>query len=205
MQAQSARLHGYNLSAHWSFCVHCQHLSHSERRKFGLTSPAVQAPQILPTVETMAEVSTLSGWVSPRRRGPIRPVTGRPSLAPPFLYPLRRAPPLRSGYRRLTATERVGLTLLSNVEMRMGRLRPIVRRVMVPPSTMMAVVEPTRVPFWRRPVSTFGRLPMTDLNHERSLAFSLPSSARPPPDWCSQIEAVVPEASYVGLLLRMSG
>jgi len=57
----------------------------------------------------------------------------------------------------------VGLTLLSDVETRMVRLRPIVRRVMVPPSTMMAIVDPTRVPFWRQPVSTFGRLPMTDL------------------------------------------
>jgi len=47
-----------------------------------------------------------------------------------------------------------GLTLLSDVEMRMERLRPIVRRVLVPPSSMMALDDPTRVPFWRRPVST---------------------------------------------------
>jgi hypothetical protein len=87
----------------------------------------------------------------------------------------------------------------------MGRLRPIVRRVFVPPSSVLAADEPTRVPFWLRPVSTFGRLPMTDLNHGRSRAFSLPSSAGPLPDWCFQIEAVVPEASHVGLLLGMSG
>ena len=99
----------------------------------------------------------------------------------------------------------MGLTLLSNVERRMGRLRPIVRRVFVPPSSVLAADEPTRVPFWLRPVSTFGRLPMTDLNHGRSHAFSLPSSAGPLPDWCFQIEAVVPEASHVGLLLGMSG
>ena len=87
----------------------------------------------------------------------------------------------------------------------MGRLRPIVRRELMSPSSVLAADDPPRVPFWRRPVSTFGRLPMTDLNIGRSLAFSLPSSAGPLPGWCSQIEAVVPEASYVGLLLRMSG
>lgn len=87
----------------------------------------------------------------------------------------------------------------------MGRLRPIVRRVVVPPSSRVPLDEPTRVPFWLRPVSTFGRLSMTDLNNGRLLAFSLPSSAGPPPGWCSQIEAVVPEASHVELLLRMSG
>ena len=115
------------------------------------------------------------------------------------------SPPLRSGYRRLAATGRMGLTLLSNGEKRMGRLRPIVRQVMLPPSPRVPIGDPTRVPFWRRPVSTFGRFWMTDLNHGRSLAFSHPSSAGPPPDWCSQIVAVVPGASHVGSLLRMSG
>ncbi len=81
----------------------------------------------------------------------------------------------------------------------------MVRRVVVPPSSMLTLDDPTRVPFWLRPDSTFGRLPMTDLDDGRSHAFSLPSSAGPPPDWCSQIEAVVPEASHVGLLLRTSG
>src|SRR3954468_11546829 len=125
----------------------------------------------------MAEVSPLSGRVSPRHRGPIRPITGRLSLAPPLLYPLRHPPPLRSGYRRLAATGRVGLTLLSNGERRMGRLRPIVRRVLVPPSSRVPTDEPTRMPFWLRPISTFGRFSMTDLNHGRSLAFSHSSSA----------------------------
>ncbi len=87
----------------------------------------------------------------------------------------------------------------------MERLRPIVRRVLVPPSSVLTPDDPTRVPFWRRPDSTFGRLPMTDLNNGRSLTFSLPSSAGPPPDRCFQIVAVVPRASHVGLLLRTSG
>jgi hypothetical protein len=59
----------------------------------------------------------------------------------------------------------------------MGRLRPPVRRVTVPPSPMSALDEPTRMPFWLRSVSTFGRLMITDLNNGRSLPFSLPSSA----------------------------
>ena len=69
----------------------------------------------------------------------------------------------------------------------MGRLRPIVRRELMSPSSVLAADDPTRVPFWRRPVSTFGRLRMTDLDNGRSLAFSLPSSAGPPPEWCSQM------------------
>ena len=122
-----------------------------------------------------------------------------------FRHPLPPppSPSLRSEYR--LAAGRVGLTLLSNVERRMGRLRPIVRRVMMPPSSKVPIDDPTRMPFWRRPVSTFGRFSMTDLDHGRSLAFSLPSSAGPPPEWCSRIVAVVPGASHGGLLLRMSG
>src|SRR3954467_4407901 len=58
-----------------------------------LTSPAIQALHVFPTVETMAEVCTLSGRVCPRHRGPARPFTGRPSLAPPLLYPLRHPLP----------------------------------------------------------------------------------------------------------------
>src|SRR3954468_4396853 len=151
----------------------------------------------------MAEVCTLSGRVSPRHRGPVHPVTGWPSLSPPFLYPLRRLLPC--GRNTARRAGRMGLTLLSDREKRMGRLRPVVRRVLMSPSSALTTDDPTRVPFWRRPVSTFGRLPMTDLDNRRSLAFSLPSSAGPPPDRCSRIVAVVPEASHVGLLLRMSG
>jgi hypothetical protein len=58
---------------------------------------------------------------------------------------------------------------------------------MVPPSSRVPIDDPTRVPFWLRPVSTFGRFWMTDLNNGRSLAFSHSSSAGPPPDWCSQM------------------
>ena len=168
-----------------------------------LTSPTAVAAPSLRFRRDPSEVCTLSGWVCPALAGPICFITKQHSLSPTLLYPLRRPPSLRSGYRLVAG--RVGLTLLSNVEMRMGRLRPIVRRVMVPPSSTLPIDEPTRMPFWPRPVSTFGRFSMTDLNHGRSLAFSLPSSAGPRPDWCFQSKAVVPGASHVGLLRRMSG
>src|SRR4051812_5538555 len=141
-----------------------------------------QAFQGFSTVETMAEVCALSGRVFPRRRGPVHPITGWPSLSPPFLYPLRHLLPCGRNTAAFRRAGRVGLTLLSDLEKRMGRLRPIVRRGLMSPSSVLAADDPPRVPFWRRPVSTFGRLPMTDLDNGRSLAFSLPSSAGPPPD-----------------------
>src|SRR5215203_4134709 len=96
---------------------------------------------------------------------PLRPAgspfgLGIPALAalsPPLQRSLRflrhplpppPSPSLRSEYRRLAATGRVGLTLLSNVERRMGRLRPIVRRVLAPPSSRVPIDDPTRMPFW---------------------------------------------------------
>jgi hypothetical protein len=167
-----------------------------------LTSPPAVAAPSLRFRRDPPEVCTLSGWVFPALAGPICLITRQHSLSPTLLYPLRH--PLPCG-RDTALTGRVGLTLLSNVEMRMGRLRPVVRRVTVPPSSTATIDEPTRMPFWPRPVSTFGRFSMTDLNHGRSLAFNLPSSAGPRPDWCFQSKAVVPGASHVGLLRRMSG
>src|SRR4051794_28935029 len=156
------------------------------------------------SVEASSLIAPLrpAGSLHPFRLG----IPALAALSPPLQRSLRflrhplpppPSPSLRLGYRRLAATGRVGLTLLSNVERR--RLRPIVRRVLVPPSSRVPIDDP--MPFWLRPVSTW--FSITDL--DSSLAFSLPSSARPPPDWCSQIVAVVPGASYGGLLLRMSG
>ena len=150
-----------------------------------LTSPSVEASSLIAPL---------------RPAGSLRPfglgIPARAALSPPLQRSLRflrhplpppPSPSLRSGYRRLAATGRVGFTLLSNVEKRMGRLRPIVRRGLMSPSSVLAADDPPRVPFWLRPVSTFGRLPITDLDNGRSLAFSLPSSAGPPPDWCFQM------------------
>src|SRR5215203_6567803 len=104
-------------------------------------------------------------------------IPARAALSPPLQRSLRflrhplpppPSPSLRSEYRRLPATGRAGLTLLSNVEKRMGRLRPIVRRVLVPPSSRVPIDDP--MPFWLRPVSTFGRFSITDLDNGRSLA-----------------------------------
>jgi hypothetical protein len=143
-----------------------------------------------PSVEASSFIAPLRPAGSPFGLG----ISALAALSPPLQRSLRflrhplpppPSPSLRSEYRRLAATGRVGLTLLSNVERR--RLRPIVRRVLVPPSSRVPIDEPTRMPFWLRPVSTFGRLRMTDLDNGRSLTFSLPSSAGPPPDWCSQM------------------
>jgi hypothetical protein len=57
-----------------------------------------------------------------------------------------------------------------------GGCAPIVRRVTVPPSSTVPIDEPTRVPFWPRPVSIFGRFSMTDLTmgvHVRSAVHPL--------------------------------
>src|SRR5215208_6160740 len=170
-----------------------------------LTSPAISSSARLPCRRDHGGSQHPFGSGIPSSPRPYPPYYRAAFACSASPLPPPPSPPLRSGYRRLAATGRVGLTLLSNGERRMGRLRPIVRRVIVPPSSRVPIDDPTRVPFWPRPVSTFGRFSMTDLNHGRSLAFSRPSSARPPPDWCSQIVAVVPGASHVGLLLRMSG
>src|SRR4051794_1147541 len=107
-----------------------------------LTSPSVEASSLI---------------VPLRPAGSLRPfglgIPARAALSAPlqdgfrFLrhpLPPPPSPSLRSEYRRLAATGRVGFTLLSNGEMRMGRLRPPVRRVTVPPSPMSALDEPCR-------------------------------------------------------------
>src|SRR4051794_41842844 len=66
------------------------------------------------------------------------------------------SPPLRSGYRHLAVAGRVGLTLLFNVGMRVGGVRPIVRRGPgAPPAagsneqtTPQPLLPPPGRPFW---------------------------------------------------------
>src|SRR4051812_13741092 len=162
---------------------------------------------LLPARSSQSEPDIESGHAPTGKKGLIPSLTHYRAAFACSAVPLPPppSPPLRSGYRRFAAAGRVGLTLLSNEEMRMGRLRPLVRRVTVPPSSTEGDRRTDPHAFWLRPISTFGRLLVTDLDDGRSLAFSHSSSARPPPDWCSQIVAVIPGASYVGLLLRMSG
>jgi hypothetical protein len=110
-----------------------------------LTSPSVEAPSFIAPLRP-------AGSLHPFRLG----IPAVAALSPPLQRSLRflrhplpppPSPSLRLGYRRLAATGRVGLTLLSNVERRMGRLRPIVRRVLVPPSSRVPIDDPTRMPF----------------------------------------------------------
>ena len=102
-----------------------------------LTSPSVEASRLIAPLRP-------AGSLRPFRLG----ISARAALSPPLQRSLRflrhplpppPSPSLRLGYRRLAATGRVGLTLLSNVEKRMGRLRPIVRRVLVPPSSRSTI------------------------------------------------------------------
>ena len=104
-----------------------------------LTSPSVEASSFIAPLDP-PEVCALSGWVSPLSR-PVSAITAEPSLSPASSIP-PPSPPLRSEYR--LAAGRVGLTLLSNVEKRMGRLRPIVRRVLVPPSSRLPIDDDPR-------------------------------------------------------------
>jgi hypothetical protein len=70
-----------------------------------LTSPIGSGVQTLRFRRDPPEVCALSGRVSPATAGPIRPITGRPSLAPALLYPLRH--PLPRG-RDTAASRRRG-------------------------------------------------------------------------------------------------
>ena len=167
-----------------------------------LTSPSVEASSLIAPLRPAGSLRPFGLGLSSLPRPCLRHYSGAFAFSG-ILYPLRHYLSLRSSFH--LSAGRMGLTLLSDLEKRMGRLRPIVRQGLMSPSSVLATDDPPRVPFWLRPVSTFGRLPITDLDNGRSLAFSLPSSAGPPPDWCSQIVAVVPGASHVGLLLRMSG
>ena len=62
----------------------------------------------------MAEVSPLSGRVCPRRRGPIRPITGRPSLFP---TPIPASPSVGlTAFLPVLRQERYGLTTFHKVD-----------------------------------------------------------------------------------------
>src|SRR4051812_22048726 len=171
---------------------------------YRLTSPAIPSFARLPNRRDHGGSQPPFGSGIPSLPRPYPPHYRAAFACSAVPLPPPPSPSLRSGYRRFAAVGRVGLTLLSNGEIWMGRLRPLVRRVTVPPSSTAEDRRTDPRAFWLRPISTFGRLWVTDLDHGRSLAFSRSSSARPPPDWCSQIVAVVPRASHVGLLLRMS-
>ena len=166
-----------------------------------LTSPSVEAPSFIAPLRPAGSRPFRAGY--PRCRGPVSAITAEPSLSPASSTPSAISF-LAVGIPSPCSDGTSGAYPVVQCGEADGGLRPIVRRVLVPPSSRVPIDDPTRMPFWLRPVSTFGRFSITDLDNGRSLAFSLPSSAGPPPEWCSQIMAVVPRASYGGLLLRMS-
>jgi hypothetical protein len=157
-----------------------------------LTSPIGSGVQTLRFRRDPPEVCALSGRVSPALAGPIPAITAGPSLAPALLYPLRRHPSSRSGFH--LAVGRMGLTLLPEGELRPGRLRPLVRRELLSPSPVGSSSDPTRLPFWSRPPASWACRMLRTFDG-RSLALSLPVSARADPDRGSQASAHCPRRS----------
>ena len=117
-----------------------------------------------------------------RSRGPIRPVTGRPSLPPTSFtpYPI----PLPCG-RATTGVGDVGLTQLpieKNVDGVAGAYAPVGLIGCRRPTVEWG--SPTHVPFWSRLVSPFSRFAFTELYtalHLRSTE-DRPSLVRPRPE-----------------------
>jgi hypothetical protein len=139
----------------------------------------------------------------PRSRGPIRPITGRPSLPPTSFT--RCSIPLPCG-RATTEVGSVGLTQLpteKNVDRLGWSLYPGGSVWMSSSSSEEGRSDP--LTFWSRPVSPFGRCVVTRLER--------PFTCVQPPDpslvrlrlRAGRGRIVVPGASHVELLLRASG
>ncbi len=141
---------------------------------------------------------------SPRSRGPIRPITGRPSLPPTSFTPCPVSLPCG---RATTGVGDVGLTQLpieKNMGGVVGAYAPVGLIGCRRPTGEWG--SPTHVPFWSRLVSPFSRIAFTELYvalHLRSTG-NRPSLVRP------RVEAgrgrdIVPGASDRGLLLGPPG
>src|SRR5215203_6133908 len=100
-----------------------------------LTSPAIPSSARLPNRRDHGGSQPPFGSGIPSSSRPYPPHYRAAFACSAAPLPPPPSPPLRSGYHRLIATGRVGLTLLSNGERWMGRLRPVVRRVLLPPSS----------------------------------------------------------------------
>jgi hypothetical protein len=100
-----------------------------------LTSPAIPSSARLPNRRDHGGSQPPFGSGIPSSPRPYPPHYRAAFACSAAPLPPPPSPPLRSGYRRLAAAGRVGLTLLSNGERWMGRLRPVVRRVLLPPSS----------------------------------------------------------------------
>jgi len=116
---------------------------------------------------------------SPRSRGPIRPITGRPSLPPTSFTPCPVSLPCG---RATTVVGDVGLTQLpieKNTDGVVGTYAPVGLIGCRHPTGERG--GPTHVPFWSRLVSPFSRFAFTELYaalHLRSTG-NRPSPVRP--------------------------
>ena len=141
---------------------------------------------------------------SPRSRGPIRPVTGRPSLPPTSFTPYPISLPCG---RATTGVGGVGLTQLP-IEKNMGGVVGTYAPVGLI-GCRRPIGEwgsPTHVPFWSRLLSLFSRFAFTELY----VALHLRSTGNRSSLVRSRIEAgrgrdIVPGASDRGLLLGPPG
>jgi hypothetical protein len=139
-----------------------------------------------------------------RWRGPIRPITGRPSLPPTSFTPCPVSLPCG---RATTVVGDVGLTQLpieKNMDGVAGAYAPVGLIGCRRPTGEWS--SPTHVPFWSRLVSLFSRFAFTELDvalHLRSTG-NHPSLVRPPlRGW--QDRDVVTGASDSGLLVCPPG
>jgi hypothetical protein len=140
----------------------------------------------------------------PHLSGPIRPITGRPSLPPTSFTPC----PVSLPCGRATAVAGdVGLTQLpveKNTGGVVGTYAPVGVIGCRRPTGEWG--RPTHVPFWSRPVSLFGRFAFTG----RYVALHLRSTGNRPSRVRPRFEAgrgrdLVPGASDIGLLLGPPG
>src|SRR4051812_28007414 len=126
----------------------------------------------------------------PRSRGPIRPITGRPSLPPTSFTPCPVSLPFG---RATTGGGGMGVTQLpieKNADGVVGTYAPAGSIGCRRPTGEWG--SPTRVPFWSRLVSPFSRIAFTELHaalHLRSTG-SRPSQVRPPALRLAGVEAL---------------
>jgi len=141
---------------------------------------------------------------SPRSRGPIRPITGRPSLPPTSFTPCPVSLPCG---RATTEVGDVGLTQLpieKNLDGMVGTYAPVGLIGCRRPTGEWS--SPTHVPFWSRLVSLFSRFAFTELYtalHLRSTG-NRPSLVRPRAE-AGRGRDVVAGASDRGLLVGPPG
>jgi hypothetical protein len=140
----------------------------------------------------------------PRSRGPVRPITGRPSLPPTSFTPSPISCPCGQD---TTEVEDMGLTQLPIEKNRggmVGTYAPVGLFGCRRPTGEWG--SPTHVPFWSRLISLLSRFAFTELQvalHFHSTG-SRPSLVRPHVE-AGRGRGIVPGASDCGLLLGPPG